>query len=461
MKYFRYLLLLSAFFILTPSLSVPALARTKSPGPPPEWVQRLDDLEQKQKVLERNLELKDEELKEKDKEKARVKASTEGISISSADGNNEIRFKGLIQADARFYIERDGFGPVDTFILRRVRPWIEGKFAKRFEFRIMPDFGEGKVVLQDAYINSVIYPEFKIQVGKYKEPVGLERLEGAPFLHFVERGLPTQIAPNRDLGVMANGEILDNVFQYQLGIFNGVPDGASADFDFNNGKDFSGRVFAHPFKKTSVTAAQGLGLGVSGTYGKQNGNATNPNLPSYKTSGQRTFFTYLNDGTATGTATAFSTRWRISPQLYYYYKGFGLLGEYIVSSQNVTLNANTADIKNLAWQVAATYVIGADNSFGKIKPRKPLGWRKGGTGAFEFGARYNELRVDPDAFPTFADPNKSARIAKAWGVGFNWHINENAKFMLNFEQTRFTGGGPGGSDQKTENAILNRYQLYF
>lgn len=447
-------------------LSHPAAAKSRrakvsTQGPTPqEYQQRLEELEQKQKVLERNLELKEKAEKEKAKDRPVVKAGTSGISIGSSDGNNEIRFRGLVQGDARFYLDRDGQGAVNTFIARRVRPWIEGKFAKRWEFRIMPDFGEGKVVLQDAWINTVIFPEFKIQIGKVKTPVGLERLESASDLHFVERALPTALAPNRDLGVVLNGEVLEGVLQYQVGVFNGVPDGASADFDLNNSKDFVGRVFAHPFRTSSAEAAKGLGLGVSGTLGHQSGNEKEPQLASYKSAGQQTFFKFLNDGTAAGTAVASGKRWRLSPQGYWYYKGFGILGEYVVSSQKVALGGASADIKNQAWQVAASYVLGANNSFGKIKPKKPLGWRQGGTGAFEFGARYNELKIDPDAFPTFADPTKSARKAKAWGVAFNWIINDNAKLMLDFEQTRFDGGDKAGN-RKTENVILNRYQLSF
>ncbi len=407
------------------------------------------------------MELKEEQLKEKEKEGPVVKVSTDGVSIGSRDGNNEIRFRGLIQADARFYLDREGVGATNTFVLRRIRPYIEGKFAKRFEFKIMPDFGDGKFVLFDAYIDSVVAPEFKIRLGKYKPPVGLERLESAQNLHFVERGLPTQLVPNRALGLMFHGQILDGVLEYQLGAFTGVPDGGNVDIGTLNSWEGVGRVFAHPFKKSSAKAAQGLGLGVAGSFGDVTGSLSTTNLPSYKTSGQNTFFSYLNDTTAAGTVLASGEQWRISPQLYYYYQGFGLLGEYAISSQNVTLGASSADIQNKAWQVAASYVIGADNSFGAIKPRKPLGWKKGGTGAFEFGARYNEFDIDPAAFPIFADPNKSARKAKAFALGFNWIINNNAKFMLDYEQTRFKGGAGAGGDRPTEHLLINRYQIAF
>lgn len=455
--------LLISYSILTLALilAFPAWGRQDPPPPPSDVYQRLEELEQKQKILERNLELKDEKLAEKEKEKAVVKISTDGVSIGSADGNNEIRFRGLVQADARFYLDREGVGATNTLVLRRVRPFIEGKFAKRFEYRIMPDFGEGKAVLFDAYINSVVFPAFQIQTGKYKPPVGLERLEGAANLHFVERGLPTQLVPNRALGLMFHGKAGDGIFEYQLGGFTGVPDGANIDLSVQNSWEFAGRVFTHPFKKTSAKAAQGLGFGVAGTWGNVNGSLSTPNLTSgYKTSGQNTFFSYLNDGTAAGTVLASGTQFRISPQLYYYFKGFGFLGEYALSSQNVALGTTRQQVQNTSWQVAATYVIGADNTFGAIKPRKPLGWKKGGTGAFEFGARFNELRVDQAAFPTFADPTKSARNAKAFAVAFNWIINNNVKFMIDYEQTRFDGGAKTG-DRPTEHLLINRYQIGF
>jgi phosphate-selective porin OprO/OprP len=458
---FRFFTL--SLFFLAGLAAFPAAAHAKSKPlqPPPEYLQRLEELEQKQKILERNLELKEKELQAKEKEKPVIKASSEGISISSGDGNNEIRFRGLLQADARFYLDREGVGATNTLVLRRVRPYIEGKFFKRFEFKIMPDFADGKATLFDAYIDSVIYPEFKVRVGKYKPPVGLERLESAQNLHFVERAFPTQLVPNRALGLMFHGQILDGVFEYQLGGFTGVPDGGNVDLSTANSWEFAGRLFAHPFKKVSAEAAHGLGVGVAGTWGDVNGNLSNPNLPNYKTAGQNTFFSYVSDGTPEGTALASGEQFRISPQLYYYYKGFGLLGEFALSSQNVALGADSAQVQNKAWQVAASYVIGADNSYGAIKPRKPLGWKKGGTGAFEFGARYNEIYIDQDAFPIFANPDTSARKAKAFSFGFNWIINNNVKFMLDYEQTRFKGGASGGGDRPTEHALLNRYQFAF
>ena len=41
----------------------------------------------------------------------------------------------------------------DTFVLRRVRPILEGTLFKNFDVRLTPDFGGGTTVLQDAYVD--------------------------------------------------------------------------------------------------------------------------------------------------------------------------------------------------------------------------------------------------------------------------------------------------------------------
>ena len=44
-------------------------------------------------------------------------------------------------------------------------------------------------------------PWFAVTAGKFKVPVGLERLQSANDIRFVERAFPTSLLPNRDLGV--------------------------------------------------------------------------------------------------------------------------------------------------------------------------------------------------------------------------------------------------------------------
>src|SRR5208283_4975273 len=131
---------------------------------------------------------------------ASLSLGSQGLIVRSADSNFLMNIHGYVQADARFY-ENDHNPANDTFLLRRVRPIIEGTVYDRFDYRFMPDFGSGNVagstagnnaVLDDAYVNARFLPDLQIQVGKYKSPVGLERLQSTAEPLFIESGFATQ-----------------------------------------------------------------------------------------------------------------------------------------------------------------------------------------------------------------------------------------------------------------------------
>lgn len=334
-------------------------------------------------------------------------------------------------------------------MMRRVRPILEGTVAKDFHFFIMPDFGDGKAVLQDAFIEYTRYEAAQFRVGKFREPVGLEMLQSAKDLLFMERGLPTNIVPIRDVGAMLSGQFMGGVLNYQVGIFNGVRDGASGDSDNNDDKDVAGRLWVQPFKLTKIAALQGLGFGVAGTYGEETGLP-----PEYKTPAQQISFHYNASTVVDG------DRYRIVPQFYYSWGPLGLLGEYALSKSQVRNGTTAAPIESDAWQLAATYVLTGENaSFKGVKPKKDFG--EDGFGAWELAARYGELNVDQDAFRLgFADEQDSVRSEKSFEIGLNWYLNRNVKAVLDWEHTSFVGGDLKGN-RESENALLTRVQLAF
>ena len=61
--------------------------------------------------------------------------------MQSADTNFTLRLRGGFQVDGRFY--GDGGTAHDTFLLRRVRPIIEGTVFEKYDYRVMLDFGSG------------------------------------------------------------------------------------------------------------------------------------------------------------------------------------------------------------------------------------------------------------------------------------------------------------------------------
>src|SRR5262249_11988261 len=149
------------------------------------------------------------------------------------------------------------------------------------------------------YVDANYIPEAKLRIGKFKPPVGIERLQGAPYISFIERAQPTNLVPNRDFGVQWFGELLNGTFSYQLALVNGAPDNSNpTSVDINDDKDFDGRIFAIPFKDSDIDALRGLGFGFAGSYGRENGNPGTPDEPTYKTFGQANFFSYSGANTA-------------------------------------------------------------------------------------------------------------------------------------------------------------------
>ena len=129
------------------------------------------------------------------------------------------------------------------------------------------------------------------------------RLQSAADILFTERGHSTNLVPNRDSGVQLSGNLIPNVLEYQLGVFDGATDNANIANDSDNQKDVAYRIFATPFSQSGAVWLQGFGIGWAGSTGKHLGNATTTQLPSYKTPGQLTFFKFASGAFANGKET--------------------------------------------------------------------------------------------------------------------------------------------------------------
>jgi phosphate-selective porin OprO/OprP len=352
-----------------------------------------------------------------------------------------------VQADGRFF---PGTAPAalgtSTFFLRRARSVTDITAWKYFTLRLTPDFGQGKVVLFDAYLDFRPVAQFGLRAGKTKPPIGLERIQSATDIRFIERGLPTNLVPNRDVGLQAIGDLAGGHLSYAVGVFNGVADLGNGDGDVTNDKDFAARLFLK---------VGGLGLGIGAGTGSEHGTVAATALPAYVTPGQQTVFRYRDSTIANG------RRIRFAPQAYWYVGPLGVLGEYVVSAQDVTRTTSSARLTNRGWQVAASvFITGEKASFATVAPRHPFDPSKKNWGALEIAARYGELHPDEDAFPTFAVVGNSVTSAKAWGAGIAWHLAPAVRFAVNYERTNFTAGATTGN-RTPENFLVVRVQQSF
>jgi phosphate-selective porin OprO/OprP len=443
-------------------LGAPVAARAEMDA---ETAARFQALEQELATVKRKLEVKEEADDAKAKLTPIVGAGKDGFFLRSPDGKSfQFRLRGYTQADTRWFEEGDSAG-TNTFALRRVRPIFEGTLLEHIDFRLMPDFAGGSPTLFDAYINLRYLPEAQLQIGKYKAPIGLERLQSATANSFVERGLPTFLVPTRDLGLQVWGELRGGLVSYALGVFNGARDSGNADvgdIDSNDAKDVAARVFTQPFLETNWEALRGLGFGMGFSWGNERQAA-----PSFRLAYDNgNFFAYRGASGGLAAVTADGDHLRLAPQGTWYWGPFGLLWEYTLSRQRLERGAgNRVTASNQSWQVAASYVLTGENaSFKGVVPRSDFALDGSGWGAFELAARYGQLRIDDDVFPFFADPAVAARGLDQWTIGASWYLNRWLRIMLNYEDNTFDGGAApvsSGNDRNSERVFLTRVQVNF
>jgi len=342
--------------------------------------------------------------------------------------------------------------------MRRVRPIIAGTLWGLTDFMVVPDFGNNTVALYDAYMDTHPWPWLRLRVGKFKGPIGLERLQSDSDLVFIERAMDSGLSSQREIGIQLWGDVL-GVANWSLSVSNGNPDGGLNDIDINHAKSFNGRLFLQPFNVEPLKAAGRLGIGIAFSTGNERGAASNTWVGSFKSPGQQTIFSYLTTTTAT-TVFALGRHTRINPQLYYYIGPFGLLAEWLKEYQQLSNGAGTGALNNNSGHVTASFVIGGEETYEGPKPRRPVSFADRTFGAIELGVRYEYLNVDDKAFPTSADASKSVTKAQSVGGALNWQLTRNIKVGGNYIQSWFVSGLKGGN-RPDEKVLLGRFQVYF
>lgn len=419
----------------------------------------LADLQQRLAILERKIEIQNEELAAKAPTTPQVSINEKGLAVKTAKGEFGLSLRGTVQFDQRQFLGDDSPAFNDSFLFRRIRPSLEGNFGSLIAYRLTPEFAGDGTTIVDAYVDVRFDPRYTLRVGKLKGPVGLERLQSASAIALIERGFPTELAPNRDIGAQLQGDFYGGQLNYAFGVFNGTPDGRDAPTtDADDNPEFAARVFAEPWRN-SATALSGLGFGIAASHGDKEGSGNNF-LPRYRTPGQNVFFNYR------GAVLADGVHRRLSPQAYWYRNRFGVLGEFIRSEQKLRVGTDARTRRSLeheAWQLTASWVLtGEDASFrGVARPDRPFTVGGDGWGAFELVGRVGELDVDDAAFPLYADASAAATRSRAWGIGLNWYLSSNLKLVLNHSRARFDGGAPGGADREDEKTLFSRLQLAF
>jgi phosphate-selective porin OprO/OprP len=394
----------------------------------------------------------------------------EGFFLRSADNNFHLRITGQIQADYRAYMDDLDFTDIDRFFLRRARLGIEADMFKYYEFRFLPDYGQGQALIQDAYLNVHYWDAFQVEAGKFKQPMSYEQLIQDRYVPTMERSLFDQLVPQRDEGIMLHGQrLFDDRLDWAAAVSNGEINGNT---DTNDHKDVNARIAVRPLNSAMfVPAVHRLQIGISGGTGKEQ-ELISPNTLSTPL-GVR-FFQF----NPTVRANGLRNRW--SPEVSYFYGGFGFAAQYYEEIQDMqpSFTGPTSVFEQKigfrGWYFLGTYLVtGEERStyseaitpLRSFDPCHPLTC----PGAWELVARVSRLRVGDGVFAPgprrLADPTLYSNGATELTLGFNWYLNKWVRTQCNWEHAWFRepvrlGPGPGGL-LKDQDTLAARFQIIF
>ncbi|HEU5119066.1 MAG TPA: porin, partial [Isosphaeraceae bacterium] len=151
-----------------------------------------------------------------------------GFSFSTEDDEYQFQFHDLTQVDYRGIWDTPKVplttGDQSTFGIPR-QWWIfSGRVKKPFEYFLVPSFGFNSVNLLDAFLNIHFDDRLQFKIGRYKTPFTYEFYNSpANGLINPERSLFfNNFGLNRDIGMMAWGQLFQKRLDSAAGIFNGT-----------------------------------------------------------------------------------------------------------------------------------------------------------------------------------------------------------------------------------------------
>src|SRR5262249_24990054 len=149
-KNLRAVVVMAAWAALSRSAGAADPAANGNPPTNADYERRIEEIEQAIKDLRkdtRQLEVTNE----KQSQLKPIAGYDNGFFIQSPDGANKINVGGYVHFDGRYFLQGGDPG-TSQFLFRRARIDLRGKIFKYYEFKFMPDFAGGQVVIQDAYL---------------------------------------------------------------------------------------------------------------------------------------------------------------------------------------------------------------------------------------------------------------------------------------------------------------------
>ena len=409
---------------------------------------------QKETIREVLQEIRMEEASQTEVQKQARTLYDEGFTLTGAD--NTLKIGAWMQNDARIFM---GTHPGNTqFLLRRARMDLRGAMARLFTFRLMGEFegdnGTNAANLKEGWVEYSQFPGFRVRLGQYKPPFGLENLSSDLWLDFMERAVGENfIRPEQELGLMLLGKLFKNRLEYGVSLSNGSGHNI---IENNDAKDVAGRLALTPFAPSSKKWINQISLGVSSMYGKQN---TTLDAAGPSTAAGTRLFAFVNP-TAGNDVTVNDYRLRLGGDLQWTVGPFSFKTEYAMQrlsglnfggvNRNWILHGHDTSV---SW-----VVTGEDKSNQhSVNPRHPFDPKEGQWGALELASRFEILHADQGLI----DAGFAAGTDDLWSTtaGVNWYLNSHVRVTGNYVFSKFDDAIANAGAKDSEHVLLFRGQF--
>lgn len=323
---------------------------------------------------------------------------------------------------------------------RAARLFAEGTLFEKINYKAEFDFTDGtdSPDFKDVFMALKETPAGEIKVGHFKEPFGLEQLTSARFITFMERGLPTAFAPDRNNGAQFSDHNGNKTITWAAGAFKTTDDIAT---DVGDGEyGYTARVTGTPWYEDEGEDVFHLGAGAS-----------------YRTDDEVRFrarpeANLLNRPADTGAIAADDTM-IVGGEVAWVGGPLSAQAEYMLTDVSASTGGQDGDFSGyyafLSWFVTGehrTYKQ-STGTFDRVKPQE--NFLAGGPGAVEVALRYSMIDLDDGA--AYTD-----EMADITG-GINWYLNPNTRIMLNAIHSEFESGAIDDS----ADLLMVRFQVDF
>jgi phosphate-selective porin OprO/OprP len=370
----------------------------------------------------------------------------DGLKFRTKDGNFQAHIGGRVILHGRTVFDRpdDSAAPLrtvpDSLFFRETYLEAEGTVYKEFGFKVQSDFRTGTFNqssgagpsstqgnLKDAYIRWQRWPELRVRLGQFYEPVSQEDQTSFRFIDFAERSVMNRLMVGREIGVEFSGKIEDGLLAYGLMFANGnslLGDQGRAVTDREDEKQIAGRLLVKPFVGSESMWLKELQLGVGGTFEDVDSvPATGFDLTTELSA------LYL-DTTAPGTFDG--RRTRIVPQLSWAIGPALLRAEYLTRRDELDETFPDEELRSNGWYAYGTWLLTGESKKPETRVAPSGDW-----GALELAFRVSRVRISHPFSKGLAGSAGNSDEVTSVTAGVNWWLRRNLRFTLNVVHESF------------------------